>query len=712
MRDLRQSHRVRLVDTITHATGTSPTVGTGPWSAPLTQPDRVREAVAECVDGRTVVVTGTLDRRLVLIEHEPGGTWTAADLSGQPHRTRAWPTWTTSHLTIHDPGEWLSHAEISAEGVRRLLRPRLLLASLYHPENFPLPRFPLAISDLARAARTTLLGHVELMDMQLGVSLEDILGRVDSGEVDIVGVSATFGQHDLMTRLLDEITCREIPPVVVAGGSLTVRNERILLERYPKLIIGRGAGEPTIADVLAHWHNELALEQVRGAGYTGVPRGAGTMMISRRRNAVVPNLAQADILPELDLLDRTLTCNGVAQLEFSRGCTNFCSFCPRGHKGQWFGATPESMSWMLREIGTIFDRHPHRSRTLYLVDEEFIGRGDDAVPRALAAADMLTEAGFAWETSCRVDQVVRLDRDGAWLRERAEMWRGLVARGLRRCLFGVESGVTSILQRLNKETTAEQNVLAIRTLTALGVPPRFTYITFDQLMTAGELHATYAFQSRTDLLLQPQPHLNVAEIVEGVRDERWVAEHTTGRPFYTGISYMLVGMECLIGSAYTCKATEAGLTGQTDPSMGRVDARYMDWRIGILARWAQLWIDRNFPMDYTLKSLEKILAGPTYHRVRELRRLLKDAAYLVFGGMIHALDGSDPCAADKQHLDEECTAVVEAMIRELRGSLEPIVTTVCDDLPHEQRDILAREHDRWMQNNEWTLINAGDPCGT
>ncbi|MGH3566662.1 MAG: B12-binding domain-containing radical SAM protein [Pseudonocardia sp.] len=712
MHDLRQSHRVRLVDTITHATGTAPSVGTGPWSVPLAQPDRVREAVAECVDGRTVVVTGTLDRRLVLIEHEPGGGWTAADLSGQPHRTRAWPAWVADHMTIHDPNEWLSQAEISAEGTRRLLRPRLLLASLYHPETFPLPRFPLAISDLARAARATLLGHVELMDMQLGVSLEDVLDRAGSGEVDIVGVSATFGQHDLMTRLLDEITCRETPPMVLAGGSLTVRNERILLERYPKLLIGRGAGEATIADVLASWHNDISLDQVRGVGYTGAPRGAGTLAISRRRNAVVPNMAQADILPELDLLDRTLVCSGVAQLEFSRGCTNFCSFCPRGHKGQWFGATPESMAWMLREIGLIFDQHRHRSRTLYLVDEEFVGRGEDAVPRALTAADMLAEAGFAWETSCRVDQVVRLDRDDAWHRERAEMWRGLVSRGLRRCLFGVESGVTSILERFNKETTAEQNALAIRTLTALGVPPRFTYITFDQLMTADELHATYAFQGRAYLLLHPQPHLSVAEIVEGVRDEHWVAEHTTGRPFYTGISYMLVGMECLIGAAYTRKAAAAGLTGRPDPSMGRVDARYMDWRIGILARWAQLWIDRNFPLDYTLKSLEKVLDGPAYHRVRELRRVLKDAAYLVFGGMLHALDGTAPDATDRQRLDEVCAEVVEAMIRELRGSLTPIITAVCDDFPHEQRDILVREHDRWRHNHEWTLINASDPCGT
>lgn len=37
-----------------------------------------------------VRVTGTLDRRLILIERLDG-RWVVADLSGEPHTTRAWP---------------------------------------------------------------------------------------------------------------------------------------------------------------------------------------------------------------------------------------------------------------------------------------------------------------------------------------------------------------------------------------------------------------------------------------------------------------------------------------------------------------------------------------------------------------------------------------------------------------------------------------------
>ncbi|MXQ65019.1 radical SAM protein [Actinomadura rayongensis] len=595
----------------------------------------------------------------------------------------------------------------------RLTRPRVLLAALYHPEHFPLPRFPLGISDLARAARATLLGHVELIDMQLGAGLRDIIERIVTGRPDIVGISATFGQHGLMTSVLDEITAQEGGPLVVVGGSLTARNERLLLDRYPDLLVARGPGEATIADVLAHWHGDLDRDQVRGIGYRGAARGEGTLAVGRaRRTATVANRTQHDIWPELDLLPRTFGYRGVAQLETSRGCTNYCSFCPRGHKGTWSGAAPESLGWVLDAFAEVFDEHPDVSRTLYLVDEEFIGRDESAVPRALAVADLLHSRGFGWETSCRVDQVARLDRDRAWHVERGQMWRGLVERGLRRCLFGVESGVTSILDRFNKETSGEQNALAVRTLSALGVPTRFTYITFDHLMNAEELRSTYAFQGRTDLILRPLPHLSVAEIIDGVHNEAFVAEHATGQPFYEAISYMLVSMECLIGAAYTRAVDAAGLAGAPDPSMGRVEAQYLDWRIGVLSHRAQLWVDRNFALDYTLKSLEKLADGDRRHAIRDTRAILKRAGYSLLGGMLSLLDRTAPDTAHRAGLDEACAQFADTLMIRLRARIDDAVTALARDLPPADAGILLAEHAHWANTDAWRLINAADPCGT
>lgn len=705
----------RLVEAI-RATSPGGVVSAGTVAAvagvPETDLGTLAGHIADIVPGR-FSLTGALDRRLLLAERAAAlGGWVVADLSGQPHATRTWPEWVSGRIEIAEPDRWLSVAELSEEVADRLARPRVLLTSLYHPEWFPLPRFPLAISDLARAARQTLLGEVHLIDMQLGATLDDLLRWVDDQRPDIVGISATFGQHDLMRELLDRLEAMPSPPLVLAGGSLTVRNEALLLERYPRLLIARGAGEPTIADALSFFHGDRELTEIRGIGYRGV-RCRGALPIGRRarRTAVAPNRFQRDFLPELDLLDATFACKGVAQLEISRGCTSHCSFCPRGHKGSWSGGSTDRLPWMLAEIGKVADRHPGISRTLYVVDEEFIGRGVDAVARALKVADTINGAGFAWESSCRIDQVVRPDRDRAWHVERASMWRGLLDAGLRRMLFGVESGVTSILQRFAKDTTAEQNALAIRALSALGVPTRFTYITFDHLMSADELAATYAFLARTDLLLRPLPGLSVEQIVDGVTDPEFVAEHATGRPFYTEVSYMLVSMECLIGAPYTRAVEARGLAGQPDPTMGRVEARFADWRIGVCSRRAQMWVDRHFALDYTLKSLEKILDGVPRQRVRNARGVLKDGAFRVLAGMLDLL-GSYGQDTPDPGLDTAVLALLDSeactLVTDLSSTLEQLLPT----LPESDRHLLDREFTRWCLAEGWQLINTNDPCGT
>lgn len=705
----------RLVETIRatwlHGVVTDTTV-TALTSVAETDLTTLARRVADAVPGR-FSLTGTLDRRLLFAERPAiVGGWVVADLSGQPHQTRPWPDWVSARVSIAAPDRWLSLAELTEDAADRLARPRVLLTSLYHPEWFPLPRFPLAISDLARAARLTLMGEVHLIDMQLGAALDDITQWIHDQQPDIVGISATFGQHDLMSELLDRLDQMPVPPLVLAGGSLTVRNEAVLLERYPWLLIARGAGEATIADAVGYFHGDRELASIRGITYRGAPcRGAVPLVRRTRRTAVAPNRVQRDFLPELDLLDSTFARGGVAQLEISRGCTSHCSFCPRGHKGSWSGGDTDRLAWMLVEIGKVADRHPAISHTLYVVDEEFIGRGEDAVTRALGVASTISDAGFAWESSCRIDQVVRSDRDRAWHLQRASMWRGLLGAGLRRMLFGVESGVNSILQRFAKDTTAEQNAVAIRTLSALGVPTRFTYITFDHLMTADELAATHAFQARTDLLLRPLPERPVEQIVDGVTDPDFVAEHATGRPFYTEISYLLVSMECLIGAPYTRAVQARGLAGPADPLMGRVEARFADWRIGVCSRRAQMWVDRHFALDYTLKSLDKILDGFPRCRVRDARVVLKDGSFRVLTGMLGLLGTYGPDTPDPG-LDAAVLTLLDTEVSELATTMSLAIEQLRPALSETNRYTLDHEFTRWCAAEGWQLINANDPCGT
>lgn len=685
-------------------------------SIPESDPNALGMVLADALNGR-VAITGTIERRLALAELPARqGSWVVADLSGEPHITRAWPAWTRDRIVLSDPSSWLSSGQLTEDAVHRLSRPRVLVVALYHPEWFPLPRFPLGISDVARAAREIMLGQVTLLDMQLGLTLGDIETAVAELSPDIVGVSATFGQHDLMIELLDHLHQLARVPLMLAGGSLTARNEALLLDRYPGLIIARGAGEPTISDILAYFHGDLRLDQVRGIGYSGETHdGTPSAKSSRRRTASVPNRALTGFLPELDLLDSIFDHHGVAQLETSRGCTSACSFCPRSHKGAWASGGSAGLSSVLAAMGRVFDRHPAISRTVYLVDEEIIGQGPDAVQRILSTAATLAEKGLSWESSCRIDQVVWPREDREWHVERARMWRALTRLGLRRMLFGVESGVTSVLERFNKGTTGEQNALAIRTLSALGVPTRFTYITFDHLMNADELAATHAFQGRTDLLLQPLPLLSADEIADGVGDPAFVAEHQLGRPFYTSISYMLVSMECLIGAAYTRAVQARGLARTIQPSMGRLDADFADWRIGACSRYAQLWVDRNFALDYTAKSLEKIIDGPPRELLHQARVSLRCAAYAVLTRMLAAIGRYDPGQADTAtvgRLESDLRRILDDEITSLAETMTGTVAVALPALPADQAALLRDEHQRWQRAREWRLINAVETCGT
>ncbi len=178
--------------------------------------------VADAVPHR-FSLTGGLDRRLLFAERPTTlGGWVVADLSGQAHATREWPDWVSGRVDIAEPHGWLSVAELSGDAADRLARPRVLLTSLYHPEWFPLPRFALAISDLARAARLTLMGRVRLIDMQLGPSLDEITRWVHDQQPDIVGISATFGQQ---TRKLAERTARPAGPD--AGSAAGARGRQL-----------------------------------------------------------------------------------------------------------------------------------------------------------------------------------------------------------------------------------------------------------------------------------------------------------------------------------------------------------------------------------------------------------------------------------------------------------------------------------------------------
>ena len=198
--------------------------------------------------------------------------------------------------------------------------------------------------------------------------------------------------------------------------------------------------------------------------------------------------------------------------------------------------------------------------------------------------------------------------------------------------------------------------------------------------------------------MQPADELDAETVVRGVDDDEWARGHSSGLPFHTHVSYMLVSMECLLGSPYLRAVEDAGLAGEHRPSMGRRDARYRDEKIGEMSAWAQRWVDRNFSLDYTLKSLEKVTRLDEYRAIRGMRYRVRAQAYRVLGDFLSQYEswsGTDGLRAACERLFAELVDELDGSLDQVRGCVEA-----------GRMAVLEREISRWSEREEWGLING------
>lgn len=614
--------------------------------------------------------------------------------------------------------------EISEEGIVFFTRPRVQLVSLCHPENFPFPRFPLGISNIAEAMRGQLCGNVSLADMQLGESIDSIVNNINYHQHDIVGISITFGQQDILEKLIETINTKiKHKPLIIVGGSLASLTYQYLLNKYPKIIVCMGHGEKTMIDLVNCWRNEIDISSVCNVAYKNY---FGELLITKKYDGCINNFN----IPALDLLEKTLSINGVMQLEMSRGCSHACSFCPRGHKGKWSGYSPFLLKKLLPYISETFNRYPSISRKIFLVDEECIGyRSRSCLGRMTKIANILSYYNFCFEANARIDQVYRCNETKIWHTKRMKFLKSLATNGLDRILFGIESGVDTVLERFNKRTTKEQNIYAIRMLSACNVPVRYTYITYDPMMTIDELIETYKFQGRKDLVLQPLPYISNDDIYEIIHNESMVDSLKTDLPLYLEISYLLVSLECLFGSPYYQLAKQKGLARKAVFSMGKRVMAYLQPEIEMLSYFSQLWIDHNFAFDYTLKSLIKLANNNNRHPLYALRSSIKESSYILLGKMIFIIT-NDPSLISNLSLSEidtfnvtqlagkwnsqkfDCESNMRILTILLNGQMELLSKKMNDmfneykyAIPMEYVSIVERSIERWNNIDCWNLIN-------
>ena len=634
----------------------------------------------------------------------------------------------------------------------RLRLPKVLLANPCVLENFPIPRLCLSIGLLASYLRKYQKANVKLVDMQLGNSIDDVVSHAIAYKPDMFGMSISYGQKYVSLSILEGIYSAKkrglINPLVVLGNIIPASYPQEFLRLYSNVIIATGEGERTILDLIDFLKGEKPLSSIAGIAYFD----SGAFVQNPNGSVPIDSIP----LPALDTLPGLTKNRGALTLELSRGCQwNACTFCPRDHKSStWktFSSTQiiEQFGY-LNEVCEAFKLNKH----VFLADEEFVGGIKDGLETARireVARGLIDKGyGFLFDAAARVDQVYTPKMNSQWHTERMEMWHLCRQAGLDRLFMGLESGSVSQLQRFGKGIRPEHSVYAIRILSSLGIPLRFGFVTFDQLMIGlDDLKRNIQFLKRTDALMQP---IDVEEYGYErlfnllLHDEDFISEHALGEPIHSRVSYMLASMEVLVHSRYQLllKNAESQYGKKLildehypDTNMGRYRVAFLDDLIGDVSVSSQKWIDRNFSVAYAVKSLYKV--APVDQRrylmnwMTEYRniclRLLKALVYIFDDSDIDGEDGylnlETQQVADKidylrslmvvdkgqprQTTIEECMAVFEELVKYENLQLANMLNRGVIEDTDEKHLISALQ--RWDSNmGVWRLINDPDLSG-
>jgi hypothetical protein len=503
-----------------------------------------------------------------------------------------------------------------------LVMPHILLINLSVVENFPIPRLNLSTGSIAAYLRYQQSARVSIIDMQKGQTVEEVVAECISRQPDLIGVSISFCQKKIAFSVIDKLfhkkSCCELKSLIVIGNVIPALSPNEFLERYPQVVISYREGENSLLDLANYLKGEMKIENVRGIIYKDCNTGTiKTTLTEAMDMSEIPT-------PALDTLKDIASLRGALTLETSRGCDySKCTFCPREHKmSNWRFLSVEQILTQIDNIvraGKALGIEPH----IYFADEEFIGElpnGKEA-ERVINICEglMLHPENIRFDTSARADSVYDPKRSVEWNIERIKMWSCCRKAGLDRLFVGVESGCDKQLQRFGKGTTAEQNIIALRILSALGINIRIGFVMYDQLMVGlCDIKENISFLERTDAIVKP---INIDNITYEelykllLYDEDFIMSNSTGRPVYSVVSYMLASMEVLMGTKYVRmlqnieKKNGPRLilnNGNPDANMGRYVVDFCDPLIGEISLASQKWIDSNFTIMYTIKSLYKV----------------------------------------------------------------------------------------------------------
>jgi len=312
----------------------------------------------------------------------------------------------------------------------------------------------------------------------MNLNIKELHNLLTEKEYDIIGFSIMFDASvNNVARAVKNLRDSSYRGHITLGGHVpSLSPEEILLSIPGADSIVLYEGEETLLDLSNTIKQGKNLSNVDGLAYR-------ENNLIRKTNLRKP-IENLDTLP-FPLRDKLSMHLGYPHFFMisSRGCPYSCSFCSVTTFYQSAGCELwrcRSISNLIEEINFLINKFG--ATTISFLDDEFLVN-KFARERAKKFAKTLIEQNLklSWSIECRCDDVDEI------------LFSLLKESGLRHVFLGIESGVQSVLDRFNKNTTVYINRNAVNIIRKLGISLAVGFIMFDPYTTIGEVKENIDF---------------------------------------------------------------------------------------------------------------------------------------------------------------------------------------------------------------------------
>lgn len=315
-----------------------------------------------------------------------------------------------------------------------------------------------------------------------GLSPEEATERLRSLSLDLLGFSIwTREGAEWCSLFLENFLDKKNQPYIVLGGYFPTLQPETSFEILPQThAIVMGEGEEILYNLIKSFEEKSEWKSFHGIAYKDYDT-----------NNVIIN-ARATLLEDLDILpwpQRYLTSemgeDDEVFLEGSRGCVFCCSFCAI----RPFAGIGAGSAWRYRSARSIVDEIGHLKKqnpvlnTFRFIDSDFIGPAGHGRAEEFAELVKKELPGIRFHAEGRAVSISRS----------RELLKKLKEAGLYRVYMGVESGSQKILNKMNKQTTVQENKDAIQVLKDLDIDCTYGFIMFTPWTTEEDIEENVEF---------------------------------------------------------------------------------------------------------------------------------------------------------------------------------------------------------------------------